>query len=279
MRQVQRVAGAGVVHIGPPAPGQTVIAGIVQPAKAQRRAPFIAFGGMVVDHVQNDLDPGGMEPADHGLKFPQRASAHVAGFRRKERKRVVAPVVPQPLGHQKPVVDESLHRHQFDCGDAKTQQMVDHRIGTKAQIRAAQMRVDAGMKCGKALDMRLVDQRFGRRGARCSVTAPTERRVDDHRFGHRKGAVAGVIRQIATRAADLVAHHRVRPFQPPLQRAGVGVQQQLVRIEPVPVFGRIGAVRAKAVNGAQRQPADMDVPDIAIAVAQRQAGQLLAAIG
>ena len=71
-RQVQRVAGSGVVHILPPAMDQPVIARIVQTPERQRRPPFVALAGVVIDHIQNDLDPGGMQRLDRALELGQR---------------------------------------------------------------------------------------------------------------------------------------------------------------------------------------------------------------
>ena len=157
--------------------------------------------------------------------------------------------------------------------------MLQHLIRGKAQIGAPQPVFHAGVAAGQAAQMRLKDHRLGPRHPRGRVGAPAEGRVDHHRLRHGKGRVAGVEGEVPLRAADLVAHHRIRPFQPPLQRAGIGVQEQLVRVEAMAALGLIGAMGAVAVDAARGQPADMDVPDVAVAVAHRQARQLLAAVG
>ena len=66
MRQIQRVAGAGIVDGAARIVGlQPVVARIVEAAERQRRTDLVALGGVVVDDVEDHLDAGGMQPA-HG---------------------------------------------------------------------------------------------------------------------------------------------------------------------------------------------------------------------
>jgi hypothetical protein len=55
---------------------------------------------MVVDHVEDDLDPSAMQRFDHVAKFVQRARGVPAGavavVRGEKRKRLVAPIVAEP---------------------------------------------------------------------------------------------------------------------------------------------------------------------------------------
>jgi hypothetical protein len=53
----------------------------------------IALGGVVVDHVEDDLDARVVEPRDHGLELVDHAGCEIARMRAKEADRVVAPVV------------------------------------------------------------------------------------------------------------------------------------------------------------------------------------------
>ena len=56
---VQRVAGAGVVHVVPPVVGdQPVVRRVVDALERQRRAQVVALGGVVVDDVEDHLDAG-----------------------------------------------------------------------------------------------------------------------------------------------------------------------------------------------------------------------------
>src|SRR5690606_29850775 len=69
MAQVDGVAAARRVEIIARVLTENVVAGIVDAAKRQGRAELIAFGGMVVDHVEDDLDPRFMKPPHHELEL------------------------------------------------------------------------------------------------------------------------------------------------------------------------------------------------------------------
>ncbi len=118
MRDVQRVAGAGGVETVARILGQHVVARVVDAAERQRRAHFVAFAGVVVDHVEDDLDAGGVKAVDGALDLGDLARFQIGPVRREERQRVVAPVVLQPLFDQVAVVGKGVDRQQFDRGDA-----------------------------------------------------------------------------------------------------------------------------------------------------------------
>ena len=158
MGQIQRVSCAGIIHVISPAPGQPIVAGVVEAPERQCRAKLIAFRRVVVDHVQNHLDPGRMKAADHRLQLPDRTLGHIARLGGEKAKRVVTPMVLQALQDQKPVVDEGLNRQQFDRRDAKLLQMLQHRIAGHAKERAALALFDTGMQRGHRLYMRFIDQ-------------------------------------------------------------------------------------------------------------------------
>ena len=114
--------------------------------------------------------------------------------------------------------------------------------------------------------------------ARRRIAAPMNPILDHHRFRHGKGRIPGVIAQIPARRPDAVAHQRIRPAQPSVMGAGIGVQQQLVRVEAVAIFRRIGAMGTKAVALPRPHPVHPHVPDIAIPFAKQHPGHFLAAI-
>src|SRR4051812_34102846 len=63
-------AAAGVVHVvAAVGGGEAVVGGVVDAAEGERGAELVSFGGVVVDDVEDDLDAGGVEGADHGLEF------------------------------------------------------------------------------------------------------------------------------------------------------------------------------------------------------------------
>ena len=266
MVQVQRVAGAGIVDVIARIVGQPVIAAVVQPPEGQRRPHLVAFAGVVIDHVQNDLDAGGMQPRDHVLEFGNVAAREIARIGGEKAQRLIAPEIHQPLFDQKAVVQEGLHRQQLDRGDAELLQMLQHRV--RGQRQEAARMGHLGVKLGQALDMRLVDDRLRDRRARGVVVAPGEGRVLDHAARHVAGAVARIQRQVRLGGADRIAHQRVMPDRMARQPLGIGVQKQLVVVEAVPLGRGIGAIGAIAVALARPQPRDIAVPDIAIAFGQ-----------
>jgi hypothetical protein len=194
-----------------------------------------------------------MQPLDHGLEFDAGAGARgVARLRGEIGERVVAPIVPEPLLDEAPVVDEGVHRQQLDRGDPEVDQIVDHRRRAEAGVGAAQPDRQIGMAFGQAADVGLVDQGLGPGHPRAAIAAPGECRVDDAAFGHRARVVPAVERQIPARAADPVAEMGIGPAQRAVQDPGVGVDQQLVGIEAMAAARLVGAVHPVAVQLARR---------------------------
>ena len=97
---VERVARAREVHVEVRVVGhQPVVAGVVDALEGQHRAEVVALGGVVVDHVEDHLDPRLVQGLDHPLELahllPADAGRRVVGERREEADRRVAPVVGQ----------------------------------------------------------------------------------------------------------------------------------------------------------------------------------------
>ncbi len=104
---------------------------------------------------------------------------------------------------------------------------------------------------GEALDVDFVDHRLvPGHGLPAGFAVPVEIGIDDHAFGHERRAVALVEGEVVA-GFHLVAEHRRIPFQRPGMGAGVGVEQQFVRVEAMPGLGLIRAVNAVAVEGAR----------------------------
>jgi hypothetical protein len=132
------------------------------------------LGGVVVDHVEDDLDAGGVQRPDHRPELLDLLAVvghrRVRVVRREEPDRVVAPVVAQAPVDQVVVVDELVHRHQFERGDPEPAQVLDHGRVLDPGVRAAQFGRDVRVPPGQALDVRLVDDRLvvrHRAGGRC----------------------------------------------------------------------------------------------------------------
>ena len=60
---------AGEVHVVARVGRQAVIGGVVDAAHRERRPHLVALGGVVVDHVEDHLEPGGVHGPDHHLEL------------------------------------------------------------------------------------------------------------------------------------------------------------------------------------------------------------------
>ena len=70
--KVQRVSGAGVVDVIARVVGeQAVITCVIDSLERECRAAFVSLRGVVIHHVQNDLDPGIVKARDHLLELAQ----------------------------------------------------------------------------------------------------------------------------------------------------------------------------------------------------------------
>ena len=143
--------------------------------------------------------------------------------------RVVAPVVAQAAVEQVPVVDELVHREQFDRGDAEAAQVVDRRGMCETGIGAAQIIGDVGVALGEALDVRLVDDRLVQRRTWRAVVRPVEERVVDDALRHVRCAVVVVT---GVFVALVVGEARLVPVDIAVDRLRVRVEEQLRRVAP-----------------------------------------------
>ena len=197
MRELERIAGAGEILVVARLVGQQpIVGGVVDAAIAQRRAHMVALGGVVVDHVENDLDAGIMQRRHRGAEVVDGIAAGVTLLRRKEAERVVAPVIAQAPLDQMAVVEKSMDRQQLDRRDAELAQMRDHAGLGQAAIGAARLGRHVFARLRQPFDMRLVDDRVFPWGLRPPLVRPGMRHVDHHRFVHVAGIVAPVERQV-----------------------------------------------------------------------------------
>ena len=140
--------------------------------------------------------------------------------------------------------------------------MVDHpRIG-EAGERAADLLRQVRMQRRHSLDMRLVDYGLGPVAPGPDILAPCESRIDHHTFRHHEGAVAAVDGQILAPRSDAIAETGIVPANIADERLGVGVDQQLVRIEAMAARRVIGTVHAVAVKLTGPDIRQVAVPDL-----------------
>jgi hypothetical protein len=204
----------------------------------------VAFGRVVVHHVQNDLDARGVQPLHHGLEFgnlPRQGTGpgripHVGS---KEADGVVAPVVRESLLGQATLADHMMDRQQLERGNSQTLQVIEDRVGCEAEISPAQLLRHFGVPHRHALDMTLVDNSPSPRSSEWPLVPPAEPRLDDEGLGHPARTVLRVQEQIPI---GILAMRRksgegTAPLQGSAYRLGVRIEQQLCRVE-APAFGR-----------------------------------------
>ena len=177
MAHVQAVAGARVIHVvARIVRHQAVVGRVVDAAEAQHRAHVIAFGRVVVHHVENHLDAFAVQRLHHALELGHLAArvagAGIARIRREEVGGVVAPVIRQPFVDQALVVQKVVHRHQLDGRDAELLQIRDARLGRQSRIGAAQVLRHVRMQLGEAFDVDFVDDGVAQRNLGASGPVP-----------------------------------------------------------------------------------------------------------
>ena len=143
----------------------------------------------------------------------------------------------------------------------------ERRLGGQPGVCPAQVLAHVGVGRGEALDVGLVDDRVGERGARGLVALPVKEVVDDDGPGDGAGVVlvvelqVGVLGVLETVGRDVGQHVGVvRPIHHAVDRLGVGVDQQLVGVEAVPLHRRVGPVHAIAVALPRPDPGQVAVP-------------------
>ena len=250
--------------------GQQIVACVVDPPEGQGRPQFGPFGGVVVDHVQDHLDPGLVQAAHDGLHLIRAAGFQVLALGGKEGQGVVAPVILQPLVQQHLVMQEPMDRQKLDRRDTDLLQMLDHRIRPKAGQEAAVAFRDFGMQHGGTLGMGLPDQGVFPAMMQGRVGVPVEIGVGDDGFRHEGAGIAIIPRQVIAHMAEdrRVPDHLAPDF------AGVGVQKQLCRVEAMARLGFPRAMDAVAVDLTGEDPRQVAEPDAALHVGQVVAGDL-----
>ena len=128
---------------------QPVVARIVEAAERQRRTELVAFGGVVVDDVEDHLDAGGVQRGARRCRISlAEPSDEIARLDGEEAERIVAPVVAQLLLEQMTVLHEGMDRQQLDGRDAEPAQVVDHRT---ARARAANVPRSRGRRSSRSM--------------------------------------------------------------------------------------------------------------------------------
>jgi hypothetical protein len=140
------------------------------------------------------------------------------------------------------VVQEELDREKLDRRDTKALQVFDRRLGGESSVCAPSLLGHGGVARGKPLDVYFVDERLVPWRSGRAIVSPGEGGVENHGQRGERRAVAIVERQVGVRIAEAIAPQRVVPLQVAADGLGVGVEQHLVRVEPMAAGGLVWAV-------------------------------------
>ena len=255
--RVDGVPGPRVVDVAAAVLGQAVVGAVVEPAEAQRRPLFVSLGGVVEDHVEDHLEPGGVQRFDHRLELVDLVAAiaarRVLVVGREEADRLVAPVVAEPPGDQRTVVNELMDRQQLDRGHPEPGQVIDHRGFCQPRVRAAEPLRHVGVQLGESLDVQLVDDRILDRCAGWAIVAPIELPATYDRPGH-----------VRSRVRRIIALKRGIPAHRAGDGACVRVEKKLRGVAPGSGVGIPCAVHAKAVARSMPDAVDVRSPHVSL---------------
>ena len=267
MIAADRVSSAGVVGVARSILlVDQVVHGVLDAAKAHRRAPFVALPGVVEHDIEKDLEAGSVQRLDQvaeagQVAHPLPALDVVAPVRREEPYRRIAPVVGQRgprAGIEELVVGlvELEDRKQFDRGHAEIDEirdLLDQRVEGSAM---------GGCRRGvprEAADMELIDHAPRRiHGGRRHTFPVVRLRIHDEAL-HRRPQV----RPLGTRV--VVRRGRIGIGD----TAGVRIEQQLAPIEALTQLGHPRAVHAIAIELAGADARDERMPVVEGSVGAR----------
>src|SRR5271166_2535426 len=138
MAKLERVPGAGEIGVVPRRPGlQMVIGLVVDSPKAEGRPQLVAFGSVVVDNVEDDLDAGVVHLLYERLERAETLCSQIFGMRREKPDRVIAPIIAQAALDQVAIVDESMDREELDRRNPEVAQISHDWCRREAGERAA----------------------------------------------------------------------------------------------------------------------------------------------
>ncbi len=246
---LERVSTASEIRIAAPAV-EDVVGPVVEAAEGLGRPLLVPLGGVVEDHVEDHLDAGPVQRLHHVPEVVERAQRGARGgvglVRGEEGDGGVAPVVDEAAGGVLRV--ELEDRHQLHGGDAQVAKVRDlvHDAGEGPAARRGHARA---LVKGEPLHVHLVDHRVRRVAAQRPVPLP----VVEGEVGHH--ALHGLARVVAAPGSgQAVVGGGDR------QGASVGIDEQLLPVEPVAVSRIERTVDAPAVELAGADARDLRVP-------------------
>src|ERR1700742_2590341 len=117
------------------------------------------------------------------------------------------------------------------------------------------------MQLGETLYVHLIDDRPLPRCLRFARRPPGEGRVDHAALLHEGGAVAIVERLVLVGMIHAVAKQLWSPFQLADELLGIGIDDELVRIEAMPSVGIERTVDTIGIDGARSERRQVAMPD------------------
>jgi hypothetical protein len=173
---------------------------------------------------------------------------------------IVAPIVIQALLDEVLAVDELMHRHQLYRGHAEQEKMLDGCRVSEAGIRTAQLFRNAGLLHREALDVGFVDDGLVPRDTRRAVFPPVEGFVDDDGLGHPRCRISMRRGQVLVFVVYLVGQDLRPPVDVSVDRLGVGIDEQLDRVEALSLRRPVGTIHSVAVALARTYPREVTMP-------------------
>ena len=250
MSEIEGVATARIVGIAVRRLRVEAIPGcVIEPSPRERRALLATLAGMVEDHIDDHLDAGRMQRADHVTEFVAngatgRRCRGIARLRTEISQGVVAPVVNEAACLQVWFIMMLVHRQQAHRRNAESLQVGDRSGLRQTRIAAAQQRRHIRMTLRETLHMQLVEDEVFARMRRPTVLTPIVVVVHHPRTG----------RLMPFTAADDLPRPRI--------------EQQARTIEPLPDRRLPAAVRIQSVEETGRRAGQIAMPDIAVAARQ-----------
>ncbi len=156
--------------------------------------------------------------------------------------------------------------------------MIDHCRCRKPAICTAPSGRHILAKLRQSLDVGFVDDRVLPGNRRSTFFAPCEGFVDDDALRYSTRVVPPVEREVCPGAAGAIPEMRVAPDEAPGELLGIGIDEELVRIEAQSPLGLIRAMDPVTVELSRRDIIEVAVPDILGAFRQRDALDLAATV-
>src|SRR4029077_746756 len=130
----------------------------------------------------------------------------------------------------------------------------------QSRVGAAKIFRYLRMQHREAFHMQLVNYRLMPWNAQLRIVAPVKVRIDYHALRDERRAVAIVAAQVFVRMTNRVAEQCIVPAEEPVDRLGVWINQQLGRIETLPVVWIVRPIHPIAISQARLGPLQIDMP-------------------